>query len=62
MITVVEQKCDFWHVDRLEAKVIQVVAEHLNQALVISDACLRVKNGSPNVSTARWRLMPLVHL
>ena len=43
---------------------VEVVAQHLNHALVIGNIRFRanVKNGNPSVSTARWRLMPLVHL
>ncbi len=39
MITVVEHDGDFWNVDGLSTKVVQVIAQHLNQALVIGDIC-----------------------
>lgn len=41
MITVVEQDRHFRNVDRLGAKVVQVVDEHFNQTLIISHICFR---------------------
>lgn len=37
MVAVVEQDCDFGKVDWLLAKIVQVINQHLNQALIISD-------------------------
>ena len=39
MIAVVKQNCDLRNIDWLGTKVVQVVAEHLNQTLVVSDVC-----------------------
>ncbi len=39
MNAVVKQDGDFRNVDGFAAKVVQVVAEHLNQALVVGDIC-----------------------
>lgn len=41
MIPVVKQNRDFWNVHGLGTKVIQVINQHLNQALVIGDIRFR---------------------
>ncbi len=37
MIAIVQQDGDLWNVDRLGAKIIKVVTQHFEQALVIGD-------------------------
>jgi hypothetical protein len=39
VIPVVEQNRDFWDVDRLAAKVVEVVAQQFNQTLIVRYTC-----------------------